>query len=156
MDEYSTELPRFPNSRLPSLAAAPGPVTRAWGTGCWIPLSMMLRVSIEEAADHPLILRVVLARFVLEELHAALAQGNRDLDAFLPKHQILGSRQEIGTFRSPKGSSVYLIFSLIDSLSFPPVTRAMDADDVPAVGEPDRENAGTHLPEAVIPLLAGT
>src|SRR6185503_11442746 len=96
MDEYSTELPRFPNSRLPSLAAAPGPVTRAWGTGCWIPLSMMLRVSIEEAADHPLILRVVLARFVLEELHAALAQGNRDLDAFLPKHQILGSRQEIG------------------------------------------------------------
>jgi len=56
---------------------------------------MVFRVCIEQPPDHPLILRVVPARLVLEELDAALAQCDRDLDAFVPEDQVLGARKEV-------------------------------------------------------------
>jgi len=37
----------------------------------------------------------VLPRLVLKELDAALAQGDRDLDSFVPKDEILRARKEI-------------------------------------------------------------
>ena len=57
------------------------------------------------------------------------------------------------TLSFPRGSSVYLIFSLINSLALAPVTGADDSDNVFAVCEPDRQNAAFDLAEAVIPLL---
>ena len=55
----------------------------------------MLRIGIEEAPNHPLILRVVLPRLALEEVDAALAQRNGDLDPFVPEDEILRQRQKI-------------------------------------------------------------
>ena len=45
------------------------------------------------------------------------------------------------TLRSPMGSSVYLIFSLIDSFSFTPIAGSVDADYVLSVSEANREDA---------------
>jgi hypothetical protein len=56
---------------------------------------VLLRVVVEKPADHPLILRVVLPRFALEELDATLAQCDCDLDAFIPKDEVLGRRKEV-------------------------------------------------------------
>jgi hypothetical protein len=55
----------------------------------------MRGVRVEQAPDDPLILRVVLARLVLEELDAAPAQRDSDLDAVLTEHQILRARKEV-------------------------------------------------------------
>ena len=56
---------------------------------------MMLGVSIEQTADHSLVLGVVPSRLVLEEFDAAFAQGDGDLDTLFAKHQLLRARQEI-------------------------------------------------------------
>jgi len=53
---------------------------------------VVLRVSIQESANHALVLSVVLTRLVLKEVDATLAQGNSDLNAFVPEHKILGPR----------------------------------------------------------------
>ncbi|MEO8565382.1 MAG: hypothetical protein ABI541_03285, partial [Betaproteobacteria bacterium] len=58
-------------------------------------LRVMLGIRVEQPADHALILGMMLRRFLLEELNAAFAQGERHLDAFFAKHEILGRRQEI-------------------------------------------------------------
>src|SRR6185295_1088713 len=58
------------------------------------------------------------------------------------------------TFGSPRGSSVYLILSLIDSLSFAPVSSPVDSDDLGAIRKADRQNAATDLAKAVVPLLS--
>src|SRR6185295_14827509 len=58
------------------------------------------------------------------------------------------------TFGSPMGSSVYLILSLIDSLSFPPVAGPEDSDYIVAVSEPHRKNAPANQAEAVVPQFA--
>ncbi len=42
---------------------------------------MMLGIGVEKAADHALILRVVLRRLTLEKFDAPLAQCKRDFDA---------------------------------------------------------------------------
>ena len=55
----------------------------------------MLGVSIEQTADHSLVLGVVPSRLVLEEFDAAFAQRDGDLDTLFAKHQVLRSRQEI-------------------------------------------------------------
>ncbi len=55
----------------------------------------MLRISVKQAPNHPLILRVVFPRFVLEKLNAALAQGEGDLYSFIPKDEILGAREKV-------------------------------------------------------------
>jgi hypothetical protein len=57
---------------------------------------MVLCVGVEQASDHPLILGVVLQRLALEEVDAAFAQGERDLDSVIPEDEILRTRKKIG------------------------------------------------------------
>jgi hypothetical protein len=49
---------------------------------------------------------------------------------------------------------VYLILSLIDSLSFPPVAGSEDSDYIVTVSEPHRENPIVDKTETVVPLFA--
>jgi len=56
---------------------------------------MMLRIGIEQPADHALVLRVMFPRLTLEELDASLAQRNGNLDTFVPKDQFFRPRKEI-------------------------------------------------------------
>jgi len=60
------------------------------------------------------------------------------------------------TFSSPSGSSVYLIFPVIDPLASSPVTGTKDSNYTLTVREPNGENTVSNLAKAVIPLLAGT
>src|SRR5207245_2293582 len=55
------------------------------------------------------------------------------------------------TLRVPRGLSVYLILSLIDSLSFAPIAGSEDTDYVLKVSEANREDSDTNLPETVVP-----
>ena len=55
----------------------------------------MLRVSVQEPPDHALILRVVPARFGLEEVHAAFAQCDCDLDPLVSEDKILRARKKV-------------------------------------------------------------
>lgn len=52
------------------------------------------------------------------------------------------------------GSSVYLIFVLINSLAFPPVTGAEDTNHASAIGKAGSRNAAFDLAETEIALLA--
>jgi hypothetical protein len=56
---------------------------------------MMLRIGVEQPPDHALVLRVMFPSLTLEELDASLAQRDGDLDAFVPKDQFLGPREEV-------------------------------------------------------------
>ena len=60
------------------------------------------------------------------------------------------------TSRSPRGSFVYRILSLIDLLSLAPVSSPKDADDFGTVGEADSQDSTANLAEAVVPLLRRT
>src|SRR5882672_10346281 len=60
------------------------------------------------------------------------------------------------TLGFPRGSSVYLIFSLIYSLAFPPVAGAKNPNDIVAIGKPDRQDPAFDLAETVEPLFTGT
>jgi len=57
------------------------------------------------------------------------------------------------TLTSPIGPSVYVIFLLIDSFAFPPISCAEDADDTFAIREPDRENAFAHATQTEVARL---
>jgi len=57
------------------------------------------------------------------------------------------------TLRFPRGSSVYLIFPLIDVLALSPVAGPEDPDHVLAVREADRQDPAFDPPEAVMALL---
>src|SRR5207248_54209 len=54
------------------------------------------------------------------------------------------------TLRSPSGSSVYLIFSLIELLPFPPVACSEYPDLAPTVRKPNSQHATSNLSETVI------
>src|SRR5712692_8829625 len=56
---------------------------------------MVVSIGVKQPPNHPLVLRVVFARLGLEEVHAPLAQRDRDLYALLPKDQVLGTRKEV-------------------------------------------------------------
>lgn len=56
----------------------------------------------------------------------------------------------------PSGSSLYLIFSFINSLAPTPITGTEDSNDVFAVCESDRQDPAFNLAEAVVPLLTRT
>ena len=56
---------------------------------------MVLSIGIEQSPNHSLVLCMVLPCFSLEKVDATLTQGDRDLHAFVAKHQILGTRKEI-------------------------------------------------------------
>lgn len=55
----------------------------------------MLGVSVKKSPNHPLILRIVLLSFRLEEFDTTFAQSKSDLDPFVLKYQVLGPRKEI-------------------------------------------------------------
>lgn len=84
-------------------------------------------------------------------------QGNGDLYPFIPKDQIFGRRKKVGN--DPKiaeGSSVYLIFSLINTLPFSPIASSIDSNDILPVGKPDRKDPSFHPAKTVVTLLART
>lgn len=56
---------------------------------------MMLRIDIEQPPDHALVLGTMFPCLILEEFDTSLTQCNGDLDAFVPKDQLLGPRKEI-------------------------------------------------------------
>lgn len=66
-----------------------------------------------------------------------------------------GGRKSRMTLAS-MGSSVYLIFVLINSLAFPPVTGAEDTNHASAIGKADGQNAAFDLAETEMALLALT
>src|SRR5436190_18066678 len=59
-----------------------------------------------------------------------------------------GGRKSGTTLGLPSGSSVYLIFALIDSFTFLPIARAENSDDTGAVRESYGQNATARLAEA--------
>ena len=56
---------------------------------------MVFRIGIEQPTDHPLILCIVFPRLVLEELNAALAQGDGYFYTFIPENKVLGAWEEV-------------------------------------------------------------
>ena len=56
---------------------------------------MSIPVSIEQPANHALVLRVVFRNLRLEELDTLLAQGDGDFDTFLLKRKFIGGRQKV-------------------------------------------------------------
>ena len=52
------------------------------------------------------------------------------------------------------GSLLYLIFALINRLSFPPVAGAKDSNDTAPIGKADGENAPVNLTKAKVALLS--
>src|SRR5712691_4471255 len=65
-------------------------------------------------------------------------------------------RKSATTLGFPRGSSVYLIFSLIYPLAFPPVTGAKNPNDIVAIGKPDRQDPAFDLAEAIEPFFTRT
>jgi hypothetical protein len=65
-------------------------------------------------------------------------------------------RKSLITFSLPRGSFVYLIRLLIDTLTLAPESGAEDADDAPAVGESHCEHTATNAAKAIIALFFGT
>jgi hypothetical protein len=57
---------------------------------------MVFGIGVEQSSDHPLVLGVVSPRLGFEEVDAAPAQRDRDLDPFIPKDQFFGARKEVG------------------------------------------------------------
>jgi hypothetical protein len=56
---------------------------------------VVLGVGVEQPPNHSLVLRVMLARFGFEEIDAALAQGDRHLDALVAEDEILWRWKEV-------------------------------------------------------------
>ena len=51
------------------------------------------------------------------------------------------------------GSLVYLIFALINCLSFPPVAGTKDSNDTAAIGKADSENTPVNFAETQVAFL---
>lgn len=49
-----------------------------------------------------------------------------------------------------------MIFFLIDKLSFAPISRTYDANNIASMGKPHRENSTINLPKAIEPFLGFT
>ena len=56
---------------------------------------MRIYISVEQATDHSLILRIASRSRGLEELDALLAERDRDLDVFVAERQFLRRRKEV-------------------------------------------------------------
>jgi hypothetical protein len=59
---------------------------------------MTLCIRVVKPANHALVLCIVLCRFALEELHAALAQGEGNFYAFLSKYEFFWGGQKVGNY----------------------------------------------------------
>ena len=85
----------------------------------------------EQPVDYTLVLRMVFPGLAFEELDASLIQSDGDFDPFIVKDEVFGAREKVETtLRSPRGSSPYFIFALIDLPPFPPITGSENPNDV--------------------------
>jgi len=75
--------------------------------------------------------------------------------SFSTKSSGLGKKSGM-TFSFPSGSFVYLIFALINSFSFAPISGANDADDALAIREAYRHDPLSNLPNTIVSLLGRT
>jgi len=67
----------------------------------------------------------------------------------------IGIRRKPGTtFGFPRASSVSLILSLMDSLSFPPVARVKDSKNAVAAAQTDGQNSAVSPTKAAVPQFA--
>lgn len=98
---------------------------------------------------------VMFRSFGLEELDTLLAQGQGYFHAFFTKYQFSRRREEVGNHLSlAKGFiGVYLIFALIDRLSFAPITGADDSNNRSTVSEPHCEHTTINFAKAIEPLF---
>ena len=55
----------------------------------------MLRICIEQATNHALILRIVFLRLTFEKVDASLAQGERYFHSILSKDEVSRRREEV-------------------------------------------------------------
>jgi len=53
---------------------------------------VVLRIRIQQAPNHSLVLRPVLRGLALKKIYASLAQRERDLHAFFLEDEVLGRR----------------------------------------------------------------
>jgi len=56
---------------------------------------VVFSIGVEKPPNHSLILCVVFPRFALEEVDAALAQRDRDLDPLVREDEVLRGRKEV-------------------------------------------------------------
>jgi hypothetical protein len=106
----------------------------------------MLRVSVQEPPDHALVLRVGLRASVLKKSTLRLLNAMVTLTPSSLKTRSSGRGRKSGTTLGfPSGSSVYLIFSLIYPLAFPPVAGAKNPNHIVAIGKPDRQDPAFDL-----------
>src|SRR6266542_2364283 len=121
----------------------------------------MLSVGVEKPPNHSLILRVVLPRLAFEELNAALAQRDGDLDTLIPENEVFWWRKEVTNDLQSSEALVrvsdfraHRLPSPFDCLPPSPIAGAKDSDDVVAVREADRQRSALDSTKAVVPLLA--
>lgn len=55
----------------------------------------MVRVGVEQPADHTLVLRMMFPGLAFEELDASLTQSDGDFDPFIAKDEVLGTREKV-------------------------------------------------------------
>ena len=56
---------------------------------------MRVSVTVEQAPDHPLILRAVPLCFALEKVNASFGESNGDLHGVFPERELLRSRKKV-------------------------------------------------------------
>jgi hypothetical protein len=118
---------------------------------------MVFSISIEQPPDHPLILRVVSPRLVLEKLDAAFAQCDRDLDPLISKHKVLRTGKEVRNDLQPSERFARVLDLLAHNLTLlalSPVPGAEDSDDVITIRESNRHDGAFDHAETVVSLLA--
>ena len=56
---------------------------------------MHVRVTVEQAADHPLVLRAVLLCLALEKVDAPFGERNCDLHSIFPERELFRGREKV-------------------------------------------------------------
>jgi hypothetical protein len=120
------------------------------GTGCFR-LLVGQCIRIEQAANHLLVLRAMPFRFMLEELDAFLALGNRDFYGILPEHKFFRCAKEIrhNLYRAEVLVSVF-DFRAHRLLTLTPVACSDNPDNSTAVCKSDSQYAFPGLARTVI------
>lgn len=93
-----------------------------WAAGPWLGLGggaggvgvlgrLGVYIGVQQAADHALVVGVVFGGLGLEEVDALAAEGQGDLDPFLPEGQLGGRRQEIRNNLDPAQGLIRVVGS---------------------------------------------
>jgi hypothetical protein len=110
------------------------------------PLLLMGSIFIQKPANHFLLLRIIFFAFFLKKSTLVLLSVivTLTVSSFKASSSGDGRKSEM-TLTFPIGSSVYLIFSFIDFISFPPISGADYSNFVLSVCKPNRHYpAGDH------------